>query len=157
IVITGNTFENLVNSNWWYHTAIFDGFGFDHSTISQNKFTNIADGGQLPSGNYNESKTAIGFYHANFLTIDSNTFDLVNEGIHLAHDPSYPGAWGNYDSLRITNNVFTRMHRMPIEIQGYYMTNTVISGNRMSNYYNPNENSYGISFASDTRGAIIDG
>jgi hypothetical protein len=152
--ISGCTFQNFLTTSTEFglhQFAIFTGGGvlFRNSSIDHNTFTNMGTPAELSTPFNDSYKTGIVLYSVSNVTISSNTFDLIaGNGISLSYGSNSP-----HPGLKIINNKFTRVHRIPIEVQLWYLSNAVISGNSISLPYYPY--TYGISFAAGG-GAIDD-
>ena len=75
-------------------------------------------------------------YLLNGCTFTDNYFNMVNEGCHLS---------GTCTNVTIARNTGINMHRMGIEIQGSGYQNLLVEDNDFSNWYTPNESSFGLS------------
>lgn len=145
VVIRDCTFKNILHTdpNFGPHqSAIFSGGNvlLANSTIDNNAFTNLGGADELKTSG-DSMKNGIVLYSIANLTISNNTFDLIaGNGISLPYGSKSP-----HPGLRITSNKFTRIHRIPIEIQMWYLLQPVISGNIISRPYFPY--TFGISFA----------
>lgn len=160
ITITGNTFQNIVTIGpkvEHLHAGIY----IDHVSkvsITNNRFYNIIDGGaptvytaQHPLAN------GVKVYHVSHLTVTGNTMDYLGQGISIsAISPDDPC---DCTDIKISRNKFTRIFRMAIEIQGglpgHPLTGVVIDRNTGTDWLNPYADTFGISFAAYSVGAIV--
>jgi hypothetical protein len=111
-----------------------------NSDISYNKFINI--GGSILNQYYDEvfSGGIFGKGLSN-TTINSNTFDTFNEGIHIFYD--------NLDgkNVQINNNTFVRGHRIAIEQQDGNAGGLEVAYNKVSQPLNAWALTFGLSIA----------
>jgi hypothetical protein len=150
ITITKCTFQNITDqgTDWTTHQGIFI-TGIANSYITYNTFHNILPGGSagLASGYGN----GIWANNVSNTTISNNIFDTVSEGMYLTSDSKV-----NRAGIVIANNAFTNVHRMGIEMQ-INLSTVEITANTFSAYLNPFPDTFGISFASPSSTATIQG
>jgi hypothetical protein len=152
ISITHCTFKDIVtdNKNWTTHMGIFISSGADQSHFDHNHFYNIFTGGQYELKD--TDATGIFGYGLSHSTISDNTFDFVNEGIHIFFDDT------DGTDVLVSGNRFTRVHRISMEFQHDKTNGLVIENNIVSNPLNPFWLTYGISAAASTntgKGIIV--
>jgi hypothetical protein len=152
ISITHCTFRDIVtdNENWTSHMGIFISSGAVQSHFDHNHFYNIFTGGQY--GLKDTDATGIFGYGLSHSTISDNTFDFVNEGIHIFFDDT------DGTDVLVSGNHFTRVHRISMEFQHDKTNGLVIENNIVSNPLNPFWLTYGISAAASTntgKGIIV--
>jgi uncharacterized repeat protein (TIGR01451 family) len=144
--ITNCTFQNFLNSSTAFgpsQNGIFSGGGvlLSNSTIDYNTFKTFGGPTDMSTAFNDSWKGAMFIYSMSDLTISNNTFDLIaGNAMSFPTSSTLP-----HPNLKILNNTFTRIHRMAIEVQILNLSNTIISGNRISLPYVPY--SFGISFA----------
>jgi hypothetical protein len=160
ITITRNTFKNIVTTGpkvEHLHAGIY----LDHVSrvlITNNQFYNIIDGG-APTVYTGQHPLANGIkvYHVSHLTVSGNTMDYMGQGISIsaisASDPC------DCTDIKISRNKFTRIFRMAIEIQGglpgHPLTGVVIDRNIGTDWLNPYADTFGISLAANSVGAVV--
>jgi hypothetical protein len=160
ITITGNTFQNIVTTGpnvERLHAGIY----IDHVSkvyITDNRFYNIIDGG-APTVYTDKHPLANGIkvYHASHLMVTGNTMEYMGQGISIsAISPSDPC---DCRDIKISGNKFNRVFRMAIEIQGglpgHPLTGLVIDHNTGTDWLNPYADTFGISLAAYSVGAIV--
>ena len=137
-----NTFENInaPYSNWTSEIAIIIDTSAANSDISYNKFNNI--GANLLDQFVDEVfSSGIFGYGLSNTTIQYNTFDTFNEGIHIFYD-SLDGK-----NVHINNNTFVRGHRIAIEQQDGNAGGLEVAYNKLSEPLNAWALTYGLSIA----------
>lgn len=156
ITITNNTITNILNSNSdFVSTAgVYLGYLATNVTITNNTFSNILRANTATGGD-EQPHSGVQMNYANGVHVNNNTFDRVNEGIHKT--PIQGPAGMTQNDNQFNGNVFTHIHRAPIELQGWPTTNTQVKNNRMSQYLAAYWATYGISFAMGDTGAVIQG
>ncbi len=149
ISVTGCTFRNIVtgSENWTTHMGIFLAYGAADSHFDHNTFRNIFTGGKY--GLEDADATGIFGYGLTRSTVADNTFDFLNEGVHIFFDHT-DGA-----DVRVERNRFTRVHRITMEFQRDHTDGLVVRDNSVSNALNPYWLSYGMSVMSDTTGRAL--
>jgi hypothetical protein len=150
--VTHCTFRNIVtdNENWTTHMGIFISSGAEQSHFDHNHFYNIFTGGKY--GLQDTDATGIFGYGLSHSTISDNTFDFLNEGIHIFFDHT------EGTDVVVSGNRFTRVHRISMEFQHDKTNGLVIENNVVSNPLNPFWLTYGMSVAASTntgRGIIV--
>jgi hypothetical protein len=157
VKFTRNTVENILNStNAWnpVTAGIWAVSGnLSNITVVNNTFYNMYLKGNY-AFQYDVNRTAIYLSpYCNKVHVNSNRFDHVYEGVHMAYSPT--NLHMTLDDDEFNNNTFTNNQRWPIEIQADYMTNTQVKNNHISNALN---GLYGcISFAAGSKGAVVSG
>ncbi len=136
MVITDTTFKNITRG-WPTGNAILLTAGAENSKFNNNTFVNIMG-----------ENAIYGFNRFHNVEISNNYFDTVQEGVHLAYD-------NGGDNLQIKNNTFIRVHRMAIELQGRGATNTLIEGNKASEWNDPYHGSFFLSITNLARGVTV--
>jgi Right handed beta helix region len=96
--------------NWTTTVGVFIDTSATNLDISHNSFHNLHAQILNQFVDHNLGVTAIFGYGLSNATITYNTFDTLNEGIHL-----FSGPGGS--NVHINNNTFTNFHRMAVEIQ----------------------------------------
>lgn len=152
VSVTHCTFRDIVtdNKNWTTHMGIFISSGADQSHFDHNHFYNIFTGGKY--GLVDTDATGIFGYGLSHTTISDNTFDFVNEGIHIFFDNT------DGTDVLVSGNRFTRVHRISMEFQHDKTNGLVIENNVVSDPLNPFWLTYGISAAANTntgKGIIV--
>jgi Pectate lyase superfamily protein len=143
--VTNCTFQNIVTEgkNWTTHMGIYIGAGAEHSQFTHNKFYNIFTGGKY--GLDDRDATGIFGYGLAHSTIADNTFDFVNEGIHIFFDAT------DGSDVLVARNRLTRVHRISMEFQHDRTNGLVIEDNTVSDPLNPYWLTYGMSVAASTK------
>lgn len=136
LTVTNSTIQNITGG-WPNGNGILLTAGAENTKINNNKFINIMG----ETGIY-------GFTRYHNVEISNNYFDTVFEGIHLAYE-------NGGDNLRVTNNTFIRTHRMAVELQGRNATNTLVEGNKASEWVNPYDGSFFLSIVNMGRNTIV--
>ncbi len=152
ISVTHCTFRNIVtdNQNWTTHMGIFMETGAVQSHFDHNRFYNIFTGGQY--GLKDADATGIFGYGLSRSTISDNTFDFVNEGIHIFFDTT------DGTDVVVSGNRFTRVHRISMEFQHGKTNGLIVENNIVSDPLNPFWLTYGMSVAANTdtgKGIIV--
>jgi hypothetical protein len=157
ITITGNKFQNILNSNGNFGSAwaaIWIGGTLLDASIDHNTFSNILDG-----GNANVVDGQLGGirgYRLSRVNITDNTFDRLQQGISISQSQAAEETLASYDDVHIANNRFTNLRRMAIEIQAHKLRRWIIENNTASHWLNGMFwNSFGISHAADGWDGII--
>ncbi len=147
--VTGCTFRNIVSDgeNWTAHMGIFLAAGAEQSHFDHNRFTNIFTGARY--GLEDADATGIFSYGLSDSTITDNTFDYLNEGVHIFFDKT-DGA-----DVLVARNTFTRVHRITMEFQHDNTDGLVVRDNMVSNPLNPYWLTYGISVSASATGKGI--
>ena len=145
ISVTNCTFQNIVTNgeNWTTHMGIFIGTGAEHSQFDHNRFYNIFTGGKY--GLEDSDATGIFGYGLSHSTITDNTFDFVNEGVHIFFDKT------DGTDVLVARNRFTRVHRIAMEFQHDQTDGLVVGDNIVSDPLNPYWLTYGMSVAATTK------
>lgn len=153
---TGNQFFNCRQGSTFLGSFLTDNWGWNGS-IDHNTFAN--GGCFLGNGTCDGAFVGVLYYHVLNLVIDSNQFILNEEGMHQVLRTNFDGSTAVETGHRITNNVFSRGHRMFIEEQGWYANGTVYAGNHtgVSGWEMPYFNSWCISLAINFGGGPADG
>jgi hypothetical protein len=178
-VFTNNTIQNMWLGGSWGGTPALSGPGLISSNISNNSFLNIwgggspgypnsppTDGSNCP-GHDCWGSLAIALTGLDQTTISGNIFDrIANDGMHISWESftGYIDAQGSSGNV-ISNNIFTRVRRIPMEIQTQpsgncpggcnYRTATgvttglQIKGNYVHDYAFPYWNTWGASLVPD--------
>jgi len=140
-----NTFQNINGpfGSWPAEIAITMDTSAANSDISYNKFTNI--GGDLLN-QFVDEVFAGGIFGKGLsnTTIEYNTFDTFNEGIHIFYD--------NLDgkNVHINNNTFVHGHRIAIEQQDGKAGGLEVAYNKVSEPLNGWALTYGLSIAASS-------
>ncbi len=121
VSVTNCIFQNIVTNgeNWTTHMGIFIGTGAEHSKFDHNKFHNIFNGGKY--GLDDGDATGIFGYGLSYSTVTDNTFDFVNEGMHIFFDNT------DGTDVLVARNRFTRVHRIAMEFQHDHTDGLVIA------------------------------
>jgi len=167
IVKTGSS-NVLINGITFQGAGIEIGEGGSHITVENSTFTGLTWG--TGSGSYyavfmpsdvhdsliqNNSfvnmpgtdTAVVGWGNTN-LTITGNTFDSVNEGIHLFDNQS-----GNV----ISHNTLTNVGRMGVEVQGSDSTGVTVEYNSVSDFTAASDDGfcYALSVVTDGTGSVV--
>jgi hypothetical protein len=110
-----NTFQNIAFgpngssefNNWPSTIGVFLDTSATHTDISHNTFHNLSSQILSEFRDWNLGVTAIFGYNLSNMTINYNTFDTVNEGIHF-----FAGK-----NVQIDHNSFSHVHRIAMEVQ----------------------------------------
>ncbi len=153
VSVTNCTFQNIVTNgeNWTTHMGIYIGTGAEHSHFDHNKFYNIFTGGKY--GLDDDNATGIFGYGLSRSTIADNTFDFLNEGVHIFFNDT------DGTDVLVARNRFTRVHRITMEFQHDQTDGLVIRDNTVSAPLNPYWLTFGMSVAASTKtgnGIIIE-
>ena len=160
LTFTGNTIQNIPWANvdsWNYGGDGIHVYTLTNSTLSGNHCQNLGTNAfaEYPNaGNTSGdpmTNACIGTYLPNNVTIDSNVIESTYEGIKFYETSTAPVTTNNH----VTNNRFTQIHRIAIEIQ-FAGNGVVISGNRMGNWAIPYWGSMCISYATQGTAEIFD-
>ena len=145
VSVTNCTFQNIVTNgeNWTTHMGIFIGAGAEHSHFDHNRFYNIFTGGKY--GFEDSDATGIFGYGLSRSTVADNTFDFVNEGVHIFFDNT------DGTDVLVARNRFTRVHRITMEFQHDHTDGLVVEDNIVSAPLNPYWLTYGMSVAASTK------
>ena len=143
VSVTECTFRNIVGGgdNWTTHIGIFLPNGAEHSHFDRNTFRNIFTNGRY--GFDDSDATAVfagGLAHS---TVDDNTFDYLNEGVHVMFDHT-----GGAD-VEVARNRFTRVHRITMEFQHDHVDGLTVRDNSVTDPLNPYWLTYGMSVMSN--------
>lgn len=141
-----NTFRNIDTGfvNWTSAWGVFMNYSVANSDFSYNTFSNL---GKSQNSLYQDGAVAGGIfsYGLSSVTIEHNTFDTFQEGMHVFYDHL------DGKNVRIAYNAFTNGHRIAIEQQGAQtgaMTDGLeIDHNTLRSPLNPWALTYGISLA----------
>ncbi len=140
-----NTFENInaPYGNWTSEIAVFMDTSAADSDISYNKFTNIGTNllDQFADEVYSSGIFGYGLSNT---TIQYNTFDTFNEGIHIFYN-SLDGK-----NVHINNNRFVRGHRIAIEQQDGNAGGLEVAYNKVSEPLNAWALTFGLSIAASS-------
>lgn len=136
ILIRDSRFQNI-SGGFPYGNAILVGPGLVKSKITRNEFVNILG----ETGIY-------GFNVFDKVEMSNNYFEDVFEGIHLYYNR------GGSD-LKVINNSGIRFRRMGIELQGLDARNTLVEGNRFTDWVDPYHGSFGLSIMNYGSGTVI--
>lgn len=134
--VTNTTFQNITKG-WPTGNAILLSAGAEFSKFNNNKFLNIMG----ETGIY-------GFNRFHNVEMNNNYFDTVMEGIHLYYE-------NGGDNLTVKNNTFIRMRRMAVELQGKGARNTLVEGNKASEWINNYHESFFLSIVNLGYNTII--
>jgi len=152
IVITGNTFQNITSrgtDDESQHVGVYLD-RVTNVTITGNTFSNIIDGGgPFVFSEEHPLANGIKFYHVSHATIADNRMDLMGQGISMSgiqeDDPC------DCTDIKILRNIFTRVFRMAIEIQGglpsHPLSDVLIEDNVATMWLRPYADTFGISFS----------
>ncbi len=151
VSVTGCTFRNIVTDgeNWTSHMGIFLPAGAEQSHFDRNRFSNIFTGGK--HGFEDADATGIFGYGLSHTTIADNTFDMVNEGVHIFFDHT-DGA-----EVLVARNHFTHVHRMTLEFQHHQTVSLTVRDNTVSDPLDPYWLTYGMSIVPDGTGVVVEG
>ncbi len=143
ISVTECTFRNIVagGNNWTTHVGIFLATGAESSHFDHNTFRNIFTDGKY--GFDDTDATAIWGAGLARSTVEDNTFDFLNEGMHIMFDRT-DGA-----DVLVARNYFTRVHRITMEFQHDHVDNLVVRDNTVTGPLNPYWLTYGMSVMSN--------
>ncbi len=140
-----NTFQNInaPYGNWTAEVAVFMDTSAADSDISYNKFTNIGTNLLDQFADEVFSSGILGYGLSN-TTIQYNTFDTFNEGIHIFYN--------NLDgkNVHINNNTFVRGHRIAIEQQNGNAGGLEVAYNKVSEPLNAWALTFGLSIAASS-------
>jgi hypothetical protein len=156
ITISGNRFQNIVNGNGGFGqwtAAIWIGGTMLNSSIDHNTFYNIMDAGN--NGVIDGQMNGIRGWRLSGVSITDNTFDLVQQGLSISESQASEYTLSAYSNDTIARNVFTRVKRMPIEIQAHKFVNLIIEDNKASSFLGPYWNTFGVSASLDGTGVVI--
>ncbi len=144
IQISDCTFQNILttSANWTTHDAIFVPGGMSSSTIANNRFFNILEGGLTDY--VDRTANGIQAWRLNNVAITDNTFDTVNQGISFQFDGTVSNS-----NVAVLRNTFARVHRMGIETQGSGTQGFLVDSNKFSDFLKPFWNTYGMSIVVD--------
>ncbi len=122
--ITNNQFQDITSGSNGINIRNILGKG-PHSTISNNTFTNIWQGGypNFPSGTNQDNLLGTGIYWNQGIDnaiVDSNSFDEIAFDAIKGFPDGFGGHTNPYtaQNVVISNNVMTHVHRMGIETMG---------------------------------------
>ncbi len=139
-----NTFQNIdaVYVNWTTTEAIFIDTSIAGSDISYNHFRNI---GKSVLSAFQDRSNAGGIqgYGISSTTINYNTFDNFDEGMHFFFDRL------DGRGVKIEHNTFTNGHRIAIELQDSKAGDVEVAYNTISNPLNGWALTYGLSIATN--------
>jgi Right handed beta helix region len=139
-----NTFQNITFGpnaqtewgNWTTTIGVFIDTSATNTDISHNSFHNISTQILSQYVDHNLGVTAIFGYSLSNTTINYNTFDTLNEGIHF-----FAG-----ENVQINHNTITHFHRIGMEIQNN-TRNLELGYNSISEPVTPFWVTFGISAA----------
>lgn len=148
-MIEHNTFRNISFgpngqtefANWTSTVGVFIDTSVSNSDISDNTFQNLNPEILNISSDQNLGVSGIFGYGFANTTINSNTFDTVNEGIKIFFDNT------SGENVHINSNTFTNVHRMAIEMQHGSSTGLEVAYNNLSQPLAPWKLTFGISAA----------
>ncbi len=146
-----NTFQNIGTgyANWTTTDAVFMDTSAANSDFSYNKFSNIGTGVLDQFVDVQNSAGIFGYGLSN-VTIEHNTFDTFNEGIHIFYDRL------DGSNVKIEYNTFNKGHRIAIEQQDAKAVGLEIAYNIVQNPLNGWALTYGLSVATpQTDGVLV--
>lgn len=145
ITVSYCTFQNIVTDgqNWTTHMGVFISTGAEYAQFDHNRFYNIFTGGRYDLDD--RDATGIFGYGLSYSTITDNTFDFVNEGVHIFFDNT------SGTDVLVARNRFTRVHRITMEFQNDHTDGLIVEDNTVSDPLNPYWLTYGISVAATTK------
>ena len=146
-----NTFQNIGTgyANWTTTDAVFMDTSAANSDFSYNRFSNIGLGVLDQFVDVQNSAGIFGYGLSN-VTIEHNTFDTFNEGIHIFYDRL------DGSSVKIEYNTFNKGHRIAIEQQDAQAVGLEIAYNLVQNPLNGWALTYGLSVATPgTNGVLV--
>jgi hypothetical protein len=144
--VENNVFENIGAPyyNWTTEIAVFIDTSASNSDISHNRFMNL--GGSLLTEYVDESfATGIFAFGLSNVTIEYNSFDTFNEGIHIFYDRL------DGNNIHIDYNTFVHGHRIAIEQQNSTANGVEIAYNKISEPLNAWALTFGISMAATSQ------
>lgn len=136
ILIRDSRIQNL-RGGFPYGNGILVPAGLQKSKITRNEFRNILG----ETGIY-------GFTTFDKVEMSHNYFEDVFEGIHLYYNK------GGSD-LKVIHNTGVRTRRMGVELQGLDARNTLVEGNRFTDWVDPYHGSFGLSIMNYGSGTVI--
>jgi hypothetical protein len=144
--VENNLFENIgaPYTNWTTEIAVFIDTSAANSDISHNAFKNL--GGPLLTEFVDESfSSGIFGYGLSNVTIENNSFDTFNEGIHIFYN--------NLDgkNVHINSNTFVHGHRIAIEQQNSNAGGLEVASNTVSEPLNAWALTFGLSIAATSQ------